>query len=108
MKIIKTTINGIIPNEYLYIKDTPKIFEGDYIYLSIHFDWNISGGHFLKPSTMFDCPEVGDLIDQKMESGKILRSVVTNYTQDYDIGKGNIHILCYKDDFNKLLKHNTL
>lgn len=106
MEIIKTTRKGIVHGEYLFIKDNAKVFEGDGFYLDVFLDWDTDTGTFSKPSSMFGCPQPGDIIDQKMSSGKILRSIVTSYTQDYDWGKGTIHILFYKEEFNKMVNSN--
>ena len=108
MHIIKTTRKGIIPNEYLFIKDNAKVFVADGNYIKIVFDWDNDTGTFFKPSSTFNCPLEGDIIDQQMTSGKILRSIVTDYNQDFDFGKGTVHILCYKDEYDTMISCNKI
>ncbi len=108
IKIYKTNRKGLVPNEYIYIKDVPKVFTGDGFLFNVSFDWDTDSGTFLKTSSNFGAPEIGDLVDQRMSSGKVLRSVVTSCTQDWDIGKGELHILCYVEDYNKLISCNKV
>ena len=108
MKIVKTTRDRIVSNEYLFIKDKPSIFKSGGYYFSVHFDMSNSTGTFLRPAGMFNSPQVGDLIDTTMNSGKVLRSVVTLSRQDYDTCKGEIHILGYVEDYHKIIRHNRI
>jgi len=107
MKLQKYTLDGIVVGESIFLKDKPAVFEVDGI-LSINLDFKKAQGSFHAPSSNFGGPQIGDLIDVKMNSGKVLRSVVTFTTQTNVSRTGTTHLLGYVEDFQHIIQSTKI
>lgn len=102
-KNVKTGEQFIVTEETVFVKDKPKIFEADGI-LSVYLHWDKGTGRFIAPSSIFNSPSVGDLVDVELKSRMKMRCVVTKSTQDYVSCTGELHMITYKHVYDEYVR----